>query len=1119
MMLLLLGLIVGVGSTWADTVTFDATTDITSAAQSYQTTELTINAKDGSTWKANGYGATANSNIIIGKGGANYLETPKVNGTITSVAVTWSGNTSYYLALQTTSGTELEAKSNPSSLTTETFTISSGSYDQLRLVGRRSSGTSNAAATITKVVVTYTAGGSVNPTYTVTYDANGGTGTMTDSNSPYEEDDEVTLLTNAFTAPEGMVWDSWEVKDASDNNITVSNNTFSMPASNVTVTAQWVADPNAPQYEWAETAINDLTSSDIFVIVGTNSGTYAMTNANGTNSAPTATSVTIANSKITSTVSDNMKWNISGNATDGYTFYPNGSTTTWLYCNTTAASSSNNNMRVGTGDRKVFELNSSSYLLTKDTYTARYVSVYLSNNVAQDWRGYTSSSTTIKFYKRQVVSNDPSISAENVNLAYDATSGEIAYTISNPDGSTLTAAKAAADTWISNVTVDGNNNKVTFTTTANSETTARTGTITLTYGSITKDVTVTQAAAPVSYTTIPALFAAATDSETEVKVTFDSWVVSGVSTNGKNVFVTDNAGNGFVIYSSSDQSGTYAVGSILSGTAVTCNLVKYNGFAELTDLDASDLTITSGGTVTAANVAMADLTGVNTGALVSYENLTCSIDNNKYYLTDGTTTLQVYNALYAFDALEAGKTYNITGVYQQYGNNTKEILPRSAADIEEVTSTVAVTGVTLDQSTLTMEVGDEVTLTATVAPANATNKTVTWSSDDTDVATVDNGVVTAVAAGTCAITVTTSDGSFTATCDVTVNSGSSSSSDASVTYDFSSTDNFLTSYPGSTHPGTGSSNAVETFYYTNGDEFTGSGTNHYFNASGYFMLGKTNATLTLPAFPFNVSKISVTGTSTASEQVKQNIYVGDDAVSTETGGAKNVTNEYEIASNKQDAGTIYTLKVTSDHNTQISKIEVFGYEKVTITDAKYATYSSAYALDFSGTGITVYKAKANSNGTTVNFTKISDGIVPANTGVILYKDVNESTTIDVPVTTTSNTISDNEMVATVTRTQVDWTGGAGYNYIMQKTNENKIVFNKATGAYMPAKRAYLSTNVDASNAPGARLSVVFDDDTTTGIDNVNVNLNDNKVYDLQGRRVAQPQKGLYIVNGKKVVIK
>ena len=81
---------------------------------------------------------------------------------------------------------------------------------------------------------------------------------------------------------------------------------------------------------------------------------------------------------------------------------------------------------------------------------------------------------------------------------------------------------------------------------------------------------------------------------------------------------------------------------------------------------------------------------------------------------------------------------------------------------------IAVTGVTLDLTELALEVPATGTLTATVAPADATNKSVVWTSDNEAVATVEKGVVTAVAAGTANITVTTVDGNFTATCVVTV---------------------------------------------------------------------------------------------------------------------------------------------------------------------------------------------------------------------------------------------------------------------------------------------------------------------------------------------------------------
>ena len=86
----------------------------------------------------------------------------------------------------------------------------------------------------------------------------------------------------------------------------------------------------------------------------------------------------------------------------------------------------------------------------------------------------------------------------------------------------------------------------------------------------------------------------------------------------------------------------------------------------------------------------------------------------------------------------------------------------------ENTDEVAVTGITLLPAQLSLEVGKQQTLNATIAPSNATNQNMTWTSSKESVATVDNGVVTAVAAGKATITVTTEDGEFTATCVVTV---------------------------------------------------------------------------------------------------------------------------------------------------------------------------------------------------------------------------------------------------------------------------------------------------------------------------------------------------------------
>ena len=127
--------------------------------------------------------------------------------------------------------------------------------------------------------------------------------------------------------------------------------------------------------------------------------------------------------------------------------------------------------------------------------------------------------------------------------------------------------------------------------------------------------------------------------------------------------------------------------------------------------------------------------------------------------------------------------------------------------------------------------------------------------------------------------------------------------------------------------GIGTTKLVETNSFTNNGitiKLTGTEGNGYrWYDSGNIILGKQGATLQLPAFNFDVQRIDIVGTSGASAQVKQNIFVGDDAVSTETTGAKDVTNSYVIDEGKRTAGTIYTLKVTSNHNTQITKILIY----------------------------------------------------------------------------------------------------------------------------------------------------------------------------------------------------
>lgn len=1012
--------------------------------------------------------------------------------------------------------------------------------------------------TVTKDVTVTQAGV---PTYTVTYAANGGTGTMTDANSPYTVGSTVTLLSNTFTAPEGKMWDSWEVKDASDNDITVTNGKFVMPASNVTVTAQWVTDPNAPQYEWVETSITDLTASDIFVIVG--NGSYAMTNDNGTSGAPATSNVTISNSKITSTVNDNIKWNISGDATNGYSFNPNGDATKWLYCNTDASSSSNNNIRVGTGGqygRKVFEL-SNSYLVTKDTYTKRYISIY--NN--QDWRGYTFSSTaetTVKFYKRQVVSADPAIYASNPEeLAYDATSGSISYTINNYETGTM-AASTTAD-WISGFTYQTSaNGSVGFTTTANSENTSRSATVTLTftYGNnqtITKDVTVTQAAAPVVYTTIPALFSAATSTETSVKVTFGNWVVSGVSTNGKNVFVTDGT-NGFVIHDSAGGlNNTYAVGNVLSGTAVACSLKLNYGYAQLTSLDASDLTITTGGTVTAAEIAMANLAGVNTGALVSYEGLTCSVSGSTYTLTDGTTTLQVYTSLYDFTTtpdLEDGKRYNITGIYQQY-NSTKEILPRRAADIVEVAvPTHTVTFSDNGQvSTVDYQEGASITLptqaniagyqfvgwttaeingTQAEAPTLVTSPTM-GSSNVTYYAvyaeSVSSGTEGWVFVGDCSnITeggvyalLTNNNNAFNGT----INSGHGQSTTETFVFD---SNNIATTVPDGvceltftkvddTDGYTIYNPTTQRYLYASNANsgslaWAVSESNYWINDNGHWMYNKEYTINNSPKYAYIRVYDNTFRTYSTISQNEVNF-----AKKTSVSSLSNYRTKIamSITFKKQNTSVYYSNYNLVVPENMIAKTYKVASGKPTISKTYETGDIVAQGTAVILTRTNVASNYANNAGDAIEFRLYSSGEEDTANELVGWDEARQVSTY----------YSANDYIAYVLSTKNG--DNPGFYYMTGCPNGETTFTSGAHKVVFPVLKS------EASSSKSAWLFSEIDDEVT-GISDASIMNNEeraehNGVYDLQGRKVADnlssilshpsSQKGIYIVNGKKVIIK
>lgn len=849
------------------------------------------------------------------------------------------------------------------------------------------------------------------------------------------------------------------------------------------------------------------------------------------------------------------------------------------------------------------------------------------------YTGPQSANVEYLFVEESSATNAPSISASDVDIDYDATDGSIAYTINNGvEGGTVSVSKDVD--WIT--LGEGTASPISFICSANSETTARTATVTLTYTyntteTVTKDITITQAAAPVVYTTIPALFAAATSTETEVKVTFNNWVVSGVSTSGKNVFVTDNNGNGFMIYSSSDQSSTYSVGDILSGTAVPCSLVLYSGYAEIIGLDASDLTIIDGGTVSASNIAMADLAGVNTGALVSYNGLTCSIDNNKYYLTDGTTTIQLHNSLYAYEALEAGEKYNITGIYQQY-NSTKEILPRSENDIVKVVvpkhtllvvaenGSVQIAGQTLDENgECKIKEGASVTATATPAehytftswtasftledatanpltftmPTEDASLTATFTEDPKHTATfyvqgeedsseevyVGDAItfpsVTTPTGytfmGWTATEITTAQADVPADLVTSANMGTSDVEYYAVFAVVSGTPATLTKMASNDTFADGDNVVIvavvdeDTSYGLYQKESTSKYIDKYLfdgkvatvasdNLNWITVNSEDNGTWSFGddtnGYLYNPSSNDLKLSTTSGEKTSFTV-----AYSTTENGfyIKNGARWFAYRADLQTSNQLFRMggNGTSPITGTVGYFDIYKYvagsatysdycttiPMLTVTidaacnDGKdtpkyYGTFSSSSAFVVPE-NLTVSEIGIDAEGKMVVSNYDSGDIVPANTGVML----SATTSGDFKLNLVSPDKGESVLGA---ENRLRPTGDGGitaegmvgepvvckyYRLTMHDGTKLGFWYGAAEGAAFAvvANKAYLAVPADFA---GARKGFAFDDDSTTGISNVNVNENVNgSVFDLQGRKVSTPGKGLYIVNGKKVVIK
>ena len=182
----------------------------------------------------------------------------------------------------------------------------------------------------------------------------------------------------------------------------------------------------------------------------------------------------------------------------------------------------------------------------------------------------------------------------------------------------------------------------------------------------------------------------------------------------------------------------------------------------------------------------------------------------------------------------------------------------------------------------------------------------------------------------------------------------------------------------------------------------------------------------------------------------------------------------------------------------------------TIGTKGYTTFASEVAVEIPA-GVTAYKAKINDDKSAVIFSKIEGTQIPANTGVLLEGKAGELT---LSVVQSTATLNDNEFKVNTSGTTFPASENTTYFAMVKDSDPLTFGTVNPESVAIPANKAYLAvTKTDAT-----RLTVTFNGETT-GIKTLESSVDTKSIYNLNGQRVEKAQKGLYITNGKKTIVK
>lgn len=544
---------------------------------------------------------------------------------------------------------------------------------------------------------------------------------------------------------------------------------------------------------WEKVSLTDLTTDDVFVIVGTISNkTYALPNTEK-ESKPAAVAITISTdgNQITADVTDNLKWNIE-KSEEKYTFYPNGNKKAWLY-----SSSNSTNLGIGsTGTNKTFKyvaISSKQYEGLLNTSTNRYICIY-SN---KDWRAYAKNSITatkISYYKYTTSSTSSA-----TTTTFGANSGKtFTFTNGTLEGfttPTATAKKSDDNTDLSNlieytssdadiVTVNSKTGELKFTNT-------KFGKATIT-------------------ATLPKTDTYQTSTDSYGVENKDNHTATSLSFNGTDVTLTEgktDAGTDFTGYTATEANNiagtiTYAASGDAVATvdpttgAVTINATTYGTTTITATFTPADPTQYSGSTAKyqITNKKAVDLSEITfdvktdktskkdqkkdqlTKSIVKIESTSAALGgygDYRFYGGDNKTTFSLTDPTRVITSIKfiGGSTYGnfttdkpnydkTTGTWTGYEESV-EFTNTSSSKIYKITQIIVTTAekkptpaLSFAEATVTKELKEKIIEVQALTKPTDFNGTVTYKSDDNTVAEVVDNMIDLKKTGEVTITAT-----------------------------------------------------------------------------------------------------------------------------------------------------------------------------------------------------------------------------------------------------------------------------------------------------------------------------------------------------------------------------